>query len=112
MAVARQRVAEIAEIARRQEAEALLVCPAPGDISEEGVNLIVYARFGEELDEDMVFWRQGSLCNEFHHVLRLKTLVLDLDTPRGDFLRHIEPLLAAPYRDEIGGRSGEARPDV
>ena len=51
---------EIAEIARRQEAEALLVCPAPEEISEEGVNLIVYARFEKELDEDTVFWRQGK----------------------------------------------------
>ena len=27
---------------------------------------------------------RGSLCNEFHHALRLETLVLDLDTPRKD----------------------------
>src|ERR1700761_1781013 len=109
VAVAQQRVEKIAEIARRQEAEALLVCPAPEEISDEGVKLIVYARFREELDEDTVFWRQGSLCNEFHHALRLETLVLDLDTPPRTFLKHLEPLLAAPYRDEIGGRDGGAR---
>jgi hypothetical protein len=111
IAVARQRMAEIADIARRQGAEALLVCPAPEEISGEGFNLIVFARFGEDLDEDTVFWRQGSLCNEFHHALRLKTLVLDLDTPRTDFLKHIEWLLTAPYRDEIGGRGSDARPE-
>jgi hypothetical protein len=104
-------MADIADIAGRQVAEALLVCPAPEEISEEGVDLIVYARFREELDEDMVFWRQGSLCNEFHHALRLEALVLDLDSPREDFLKHIEPMLASPYRDEIGGRGSDARPE-
>jgi hypothetical protein len=112
VAVARERMAEIADIARQQEAEALLVCPAPEEISEEGVDLVVYARFADTLDEDTVFWRQGSLCNEFHHALRLETLVLDLDTPRMDFLKHIEPLLAAPYRDEIGGRGDNARREI
>jgi hypothetical protein len=109
---AQQRMAEITDIARRQGAEALLVCPAPEEISEDGFNLIIYARFKEELDEDTVFWRQRSLGNEFRRGLHLAALVLDLDTPRADFLNHIEPLLAAPYRDEIGGRGGEARPDV
>jgi hypothetical protein len=112
VAVAQQQVEEIAEMAWRQEAEALLVCPAPKEISEEGFNLIVYARFREELDEDTVFWRQRSLGNEFRRGLRLPTLVFDLDTLRTDFLKHIEPLLASPYRDEIGGRGGGARPDA
>src|ERR1700759_1516767 len=113
VAVAQQQVAEIAEIARRQEAEALLVCPAPDEISDEGFHLVVYTRFRAELDEDTVFWRQRRLGNEFRRGLRLAALVLDLDTPRADFLDHIEPLLAAPYRDEIGGRGSEARgPDV
>jgi hypothetical protein len=103
IADAQQRMEEITEIARRQEAEALLVCPAPEEISEEGVNLVVYARFPETLDEDTVFWRQRSLCNEFHHTLRLEALVLDLDSAREDFLKHIAPMLASPYRDEIGG---------
>ena len=112
VAIARQRMANIADIARRQEAEALLVCPAPEEISEEGVDLVVYARFAETLDEDTVFWRQWNLCNEFRHELRLKAVVLDLDSPRADFLKHIEPMLASPYRDEIGERGGTARPDV
>jgi hypothetical protein len=112
IAVAQQHMAEIADIARRHGAEALLVCPAPEGISEEGVNLIVYARFREDLDEDAVFWRQRSLCNEFRRALRLVTVVLDLDMPRADFLKHIEPLLAAPYRDEIGGRGGMARSEA
>jgi hypothetical protein len=72
----------------------------------------VYARFAEALDEDTVFWRQRSLCNEFHHALRLETLVLDLDSPLEDFLKHIEPMLVAPYRDEIGGRGGVARSEI
>lgn len=112
VAIAEQRMAVIADIARRQEAEALLVCPAPEEISDEGVDLVVYVRFGEMLDEDTVVWRQGSLCNEFHHALRLETLVLNLDAPRTDFLKHIEPLLAAPYRDEIGGRDRATRVEV
>jgi hypothetical protein len=58
------------------------------------------------------YWRQRSLCKEFHHGLRLETLVLDLDSRLGDFLKHIEPLLASPYRDEIGGRGDDARPEV
>jgi hypothetical protein len=112
IAVAQERMEEIADIARRQEAEALLVCPAPEEISEDGFNLIVYARFRKELDEDTVFWRQRSVCREFHHGLRLETLVLDLDTPLKDFLKHIEWMLAVPYRDEIGGRDGGTRVDV
>jgi hypothetical protein len=62
VAVAQQRVEEIADIARRQGAEALLVCPAPGEISDEGVNLIVYARFAEDLDEDTLFWLAAQRC--------------------------------------------------
>jgi hypothetical protein len=54
VAVAQEHMADIADIARRQEAEALLVCPAPEEISEEGVNLVVYARFAQALDEDTV----------------------------------------------------------
>jgi hypothetical protein len=112
IADAQRRREEIADIALRQGAEALLVCPAPEEISEDGFNLIVYARFGEDLDEDTVFWRQRSLGNEFRRQLRLPALVLDLDTPREDFLKHIEWMLASSYRDEIGGRGREARPDV
>jgi hypothetical protein len=112
VAVARQRLTEIAEIARRQEAEALLVCPAPEEISGEAVDLVVYVRFAETLDEEAVFWRRWDLCNEVRHALRLKALVLDLDSPRADFLNYIEPMLAAPYRDEIGGRGAVARRDV
>jgi hypothetical protein len=112
IAVAQQRMEVIVDIARRQEAEALLVCPAPEEISEEGVDLVVYARFAETLDDEAVFWRRWNLCNEFRHELRFKALVLDLDSPRADFLKYIEPMLAAPYRDEMGGRGRAARPDV
>jgi hypothetical protein len=107
VAVARERMREIAAIGRGQGATALLVCPAPEEFSSEGIDLVVAARFGPELDQDAVFWRQHSLSDEIYHALRVQALVLDLDSPLGDFLKHMEPMLASPYRDEIGSRDGD-----
>ena len=67
---------------------------------------MIGARFGQELDEDGVFWRQRDLTREIRHALSVKALVLDLDARLDEFLKHIEPMLVSPYRDEIGGRSG------
>jgi hypothetical protein len=67
---------------------------------------VVAARLGDELDEDALFWRQHSLADEFHHALKVEALVVDLDAPLGEFLKHVEPMLASPYRDEIGRRDG------
>lgn len=102
--VVRERVKDVAAIARGQGAEALLVCPAPEEFVGEGVELVVAARFGEELDEDTLFWRQHGLADDIHHALKVEALVLDLDGPLGEFLKHVEPMLTFPYRDEIGRR--------
>ena len=37
-------------------------------------------------------------------MLRVEAVVVDLDSPLEGFLKHIEPMLAAPYRNELGGR--------
>jgi hypothetical protein len=110
--VARERLHDLADVGRGQGAEALLVCPAPEEFSSDGVGLVIGARFGQELDEDAVFWRQRRLARDIYHALRVEAVVLDLDAPFDDFLRHIEPMLASPYRDEIGRRDGGTRPDV
>jgi hypothetical protein len=102
--VARKRIRDLAEIARAQGAEALLVCPAPDEHESDGIELVVAARFGQELEEDAVFWRQRSLAREIYHALRVEALVLDLDGPLDAFLNHIEPMLASAYRDQIGRR--------
>lgn len=99
----RQHLPHIADIAQKKGAEAMLVCPAPEEFVNEGVDIVVAARFGRELAEDVVFWRQRSLTDAIHHELQVAALVIDLDGPLDDFLKHIEPLLAAPYRDELGG---------
>jgi hypothetical protein len=110
VAVVRDRVRDVAEIGREQGAEALLVCPAPEEFSGDGIDLVVAARFGPELDEEAVFWRQRSLAKDIYHALRIEALVLDLDGPFDDFLKQIEPMLASPYRDEIGRRDGAVPP--
>jgi hypothetical protein len=104
VAIARERRAELSAVGCSEGAEALLVCPAPEVFVSEGVDLVVAARFGEELDDDTVFWRQHTLADRIHHELQLKALVVDLDGSRG-FVRQIEPMLAVPYRDEIGARN-------
>jgi hypothetical protein len=83
--------------------EAVLVCPAPEVSAEEGIDIVVAARFPEELDEETVYWRQLQLMEEIHNVLRVEAVVVDLDTPL-EFLKYIEPMLAAPYRNELGSR--------
>jgi hypothetical protein len=107
VALVRDRMREFADIAREQGAEALLVCPATDDVVTEGCDLVVAARFGLELDEDTIFWRQRSLEREIYRALRIDVLVLDFDASLNGFLRDIEPKLAAPYRDEIGRRAAE-----
>ena len=67
---------------------------------------MIGARFGQELDEDAVFWRQRDLTREIRHALRVKALVLDLDLSLDGYVKSIEPLLATPYRDELGRRGG------
>ena len=102
----RDRVRDVAEIGREQGAEALLVCPAPEEFTGDGIDLVVAARFGPELDEEAVFWRQRSLAKDIYHALRIEALVLDLDGPLDDFLRRSSPCSPSPYRDEIGRRDG------
>jgi hypothetical protein len=79
VAVVREHLHDVADVGRGQGAEALLVCPAPEEFSREGVGLVVGARFGQELDEDAVFWRQRSLAREIRHALGVGALVLNLD---------------------------------
>jgi hypothetical protein len=104
--VARERAREVADIGRGQGAEALLVCPAPEEFTSEGIDLVIGARFGRELDDDAVFWRQRRLAREIRHALRVDALVLDLDLSFDGFVKSIEPMLAVPYRDELGRRGG------
>jgi hypothetical protein len=108
--IARERLRDVADIGRGQGAEALLVCPAPEEFASEGVDLVIGARFGEDLDEDAVFWRQRSLAREVRHALRVDALVLDLDLSFDGFVKSIEPMLAVPYRDELGRRDDGAVP--
>jgi hypothetical protein len=111
-AIARVLPQDVADIGRSQGAEALLVCSAPEEFESDGIDLIIAARFGQELDEDAVFWRQRRLASEIYHALQVEALVLDLDGPLDGLLKHIEPILASPYRDEIGGRDSGALPGV
>jgi hypothetical protein len=106
VAIARECADVVAEIARAQEAEALLLCPAPPEYVSEGLTLVIAARFAPELDEDAVFWRQRALATKIFHALRIDAMVLDLDAPMGAFLNYMQPMLAAPYVDEIGRREG------
>jgi hypothetical protein len=102
----RSHAQDIATIGRGQGAEALLVCPAPEELADEGIDVVIAARFGDALDENALFWWQHSLADEFHHALSVEALVLDLDNSLDELLNHIEPLLAGPYRDELGRRDG------
>src|ERR1700759_2086387 len=102
----RQHQQQIAEIARNKGAEAMLVCPAPEAYASEGIDVVIAARFGRELAQDVLFWQQHSLADAIHHELRVAAVVIDLDGPLDGFLKHIEPLLASPYRDELGGIAG------
>jgi hypothetical protein len=95
---------DFAAVAGSLGAEAVLVCPAPEELAGEGVDIVVAARFAEELDEETVYERQLQLMQGIHHVLRVEAVVVDLDTPLNEFLEHIEPMLAAPYRNELGSR--------
>jgi hypothetical protein len=104
LAVTRERLGDVVDIGREQGAEALLVCPAPEELVSEGIDIVIAARFGEEIDKEARFWRQHGLADEFHHALNVEALVLDLDSPLEEFLRNIEPMLALPYRDELGRR--------
>jgi hypothetical protein len=95
---------DFAAVAGSLSAKAVLVCPAPEELAGEGVDIVVAARFAEELDGETVFERQLQLMQDIHHVLRVEAVVVDLDTPLDEFLEHIEPMLAAPYRNELGIR--------
>jgi hypothetical protein len=103
VAVARARMPELVAVGRSEGVEALLVCPAPDGVVDEGVDMVIAARFGEEFGEEDVFWRQHQLAERLHHELQLKALVVSLDGSLG-FVKRIEGLLAVPYRDEIGAR--------
>lgn len=98
----RQHLPKIADIAQKKGAEAMLVCPAPEEFASEGIDIVVAARFGGELAQDVLFWRQHSLADAIHHELQVAALVIDLNGPLDGFLKHIEPMLACPYRDELG----------
>ena len=102
----RQHLLKIADIAQKKGAEAMLVCPAPEEFASEGIDIVVAARFVRELAQDVLFWRQHSLADAIHHELQVAALVIDLNGPLDGFLKHIEPLLASPYRDELGSAAG------
>jgi len=110
VAIAREHLPVVADVAHAQRAEALLICPAPDEYVGDGFNLVIAARFGKELDEDAVFWRQRALSNAIHAALRVESTVLDFDGPIDGLLKSIAPLLACPYRDEIGRRGNAALP--
>jgi hypothetical protein len=102
----RTRLEDLAAIGRGHGAEALLVFPVPEELAGERIDVVVAARFAEAADADALFWRQHNLADEFHHALNVKALVLDLDASLDGLLSHIAPLLASPYRDELGRRDG------
>ena len=105
IAAMRDHLPLVTETARKLGAEALLVCPAPETFVSEGSEIVIAARFGQDLDDDTVFWRQRGLAGEIYDALRVRAVVVDFDSPLSDFLRYIDPLLAVPYRDEIGARN-------
>jgi len=84
---AREHIREVAAIGRGLGAEALLVCPAPEEFMSEGIDLVIGARFGQELDVDTMFWRQRSLAGEINDTLRHRALVLDLDRSFDGFVK-------------------------
>ena len=51
----RQHLPHIADIAQKKGAEAMLVCPAPEEFVNEGIDIVVAARFGRELAQDVLF---------------------------------------------------------
>jgi hypothetical protein len=102
VAAAEKGRAQLDEIARRHGAQALLVCPAPDGYVEDGFNLVVAARFAEQLDEDATVLRKLDLSRAIDRALHVRTITFNLDEPLGGFLSYIDPMLAAPYRDEIG----------
>jgi hypothetical protein len=104
--MARERLGEIADIARGQGAEALVVCPAPEEFTSEGIELVIGARFAPELDEDTVFWRERRFAREIFEALRVHVLVLDLDRSLDGFVKSIEPMLAGPYEGKPDGPAG------
>lgn len=112
----RQHLPKIADIARKKGAEAMLVCPVPEELASEGIDIVVAARFGRELAQDVLFWRQHSLADAIRHELQVTAVVIDLDGPLDGFLKHIEPMLVSPYRDELGGvaalNRAAARPEM
>jgi hypothetical protein len=95
--------ADFAAVAAEIGAEAALVCPAPDGLASEGVDVVV-AALPEDLEENAVFWRQLRLMQDIYDLLQVQAAVVDLDSWLDGFLKHIEPLLAAPYRDELGSR--------
>src|ERR1700761_2114523 len=76
--IVRDRMQDVAAIGRARGAEALLVCPAPEEFTSDRIGLVIGARFGRELDEDTVFWRQRRLARDIFHALGLEAVVLDL----------------------------------
>jgi hypothetical protein len=102
--VIRSHVQEVAAIGRRQGAEAMLVCPAPEQFIDEGIHVVIAARFREAVDEDDLLLRHNTLADEFHHALKVEAVVMDLDRPLDRLLNTIGPLLTVPYRDELGRR--------
>jgi len=111
VATALEHHKQLAEVARQHGAEALLVCPAPEGYVEDGFNLVVAIRFEEELDEETALVRRTDLAVSMKHVLGVRTGSLDIDN-LGGFLRHIAPLLATPYRNEIGPRRSSVYRDA
>ena len=100
--IVRSRVQEIAGIGRELGAEALLICPAVEGFAAEGIEVVIGARFGVELDDEAIFWRQRNLTDAIDDRLNVRALVLDLDLSLEGYISSIRSLLAAPYRDELG----------
>jgi hypothetical protein len=102
VAVLHDQLDHFAVLGREQGAKALLVCPAAAEFVEEGIDVVIGARFGCDLDDDTVFWRQRSLSSEIGTKLKIHALVLDLDLSLDYYVKSIAEMLANPYRDELG----------
>lgn len=98
----RDRVQDLAALGREQGAVALLICPAVEAFIDEGFSVVIGARFGHELDDETVFWRQRSLADAMHDKLNVDALVLDLDLSLDGYVKSIEGMLAIPFRNELG----------
>jgi hypothetical protein len=70
----RQHLLQITDIAQSKGAEAMLVCPAPEAYASEGIDIVVAARFGRELAQDVLFWQQHSLADAIHHELQISAV--------------------------------------